>query len=150
VRRIVLPLILLVACQARESAQSSPAARKAEAGSPAAGAASIDPQRLVGKWLRADSDYTIDVAGVGSDGRLDAQYLNPNPIHVGRAAWKLDGGTLKIAVELQDRGYPGSFYTLAYDPGADSLSGVYHHLGLNQEFEVVFSRISGASAPKAP
>jgi hypothetical protein len=44
-------------------------------------------------------------------------------------------------VELRDRLYPGSYYTLTYDPREDRLSGVYHHLGINQEFDVVFTRI---------
>ena len=47
-----------------------------------------------------------------------------------------------MALELQDKNYPGNFYALMYDPGSDSLSGVYNHLGLNQQYEVAFSRIS--------
>ena len=103
--------------------------------------ASADPQRLVGRWLRADSDYVIEIAGVGPDGKLDVRYLNPNPIHVSRAQSGSVDGALRVVVELQDKGYPGSFYTLTYDPGSDSLSGIYHHLGLNQQFEVAFSRL---------
>jgi hypothetical protein len=42
----------------------------------------------------------------------------------------------------QDRNYPGSYYTLTYDPGSDSLAGVYHHLGLAQNFDVAFTRLA--------
>jgi hypothetical protein len=121
-----------VACKAREATPASAAAP------PPATA----PDRLVGRWLRSDADYTIEIAGVGADGKLDARYLNPGPIHVSRAESAMAGGALRVLVELQDRGYPGSYYTLTYDPGSDSLTGVYHHLGINQQFEVAFSRVS--------
>ena len=39
---------------------------------------------------------------------------------------------------------PRGGHTLTYDPGSDSLSGVYHHLGVNQNFDVAFSRIPPA------
>lgn len=101
----------------------------------------VDPKALVGRWLRADSDYVIEIAGVGADGSLAAKYLNPRPIHVSRAEWKIDGERLLMAIELTDTNYPGNFYTLLYDPGSDALVGAYRHLGLNQSFEVAFSRI---------
>src|SRR5215470_2901696 len=130
-------------CGGRES--GAPAASATPAPSPATAAAASDSapdaSRLVGRWLRSDSDYTIAIASVGPDGKLDAQYLNPNPIHVSRAEWRRVGKSLAVALELTDRNYPGNFYTLTYDPGGDSLSGIYHHLGLNQEIEVVFSRV---------
>src|SRR5262249_46171127 len=129
----------------REQRESTavPAAAVSAAPAPAA----PDPQRLVGRWLRADSDYTIEIASVGSDGKLEARYFNPGPIHAARAEAHVEGGALKMLLELQDRGYPGSYYTLTYDPGSDSLSGVYHHLGLNQDFDVAFSRL-GTPGPK--
>ncbi len=46
-------------------------------------------------------------------------------------------------VELRDRLYPGSYYMLVYDPSKDQLSGVYHHLGVHQDFDAVFTRIGG-------
>jgi hypothetical protein len=55
------------------------------------------------------------------------------------------GGKLGMMVELTDRNYPGNFYVLAYDPGSDSLMGVYNHLGQNQQFEVAFSRVAAAN-----
>jgi hypothetical protein len=148
-RRGSLLMLLLAggslwACREREA--PGPAALAAPsptvAPSSAHSATAADPARLVGRWLRSDSDYTIAIAGATPDGKLDAQYLNPNPIHVSKAEWRAYEGKLLVLLELTDRNYPGNFYTLTYDPGSDSLSGIYHHLGLNQEIEVAFSRAS--------
>ena len=37
--------------------------------------------------------------------------------------------------------YPGSTYTLTYDPASDQLKGVYYQAALQQRFEVVFVRM---------
>ena len=132
-----------VACRERETPSASAAAPPSI--SPAAAApAAPAPERLVGRWLRSDADYTIEIASVAPEGKLDARYLNPGPIHVERAESGMVDGLLRVFLELQDTGYPGSYYTLTYDPGSDSLSGVYHHLGVNQNYDVAFSRISPA------
>jgi len=138
----ILIVAATMACRAREApvgAAASPTAAPA-----AAAPAVLSPDRLVGRWLRSDADYTIEIASVAPSGKLDARYLNPGPIHVERAESGMVDGLLRVFLELQDRGYPGSYYTLTYDPGSDSLSGVYHHLGVNQNFDVAFSRISPA------
>ena len=103
----------------------------------------------MGRWLRADSDYTIEIRSVAPDGAADAGYRNPNPIRVSRAVARHEGGSTMFFLELNDRGYPGSFYMLSYDAGSDSLSGTYHHLGLNQVFEVVFSRLDAGTPAEA-
>jgi hypothetical protein len=143
---LLLPILVGVAC-ARQAPEFAPAAATPAPTAAAARAASMDPQRLVGRWLRGDSNYVIEISGVGSDGKLEARYLNPNPIHVSRAESRREEGVLIVLVELQDRGYPGSYYTLTYDPGSDSLAGVYHHLGLNQNFDVAFTRIGSPTPP---
>jgi phosphoglycolate phosphatase-like HAD superfamily hydrolase len=99
-----------------------------------------DLEKLVGRWLRNDMSYMIEIASAATDGKLEARYLNPQPIHVSKAEAKPVNGALEVLVELTDRGYPGSFYTLTYAPGEDLLRGVYHHLGLQQNFDVVFFR----------
>jgi hypothetical protein len=135
----------------RAAASASPALPAPPAASdPAATSPEAPPlQKLVGRCRRSDYDYVIDIRGVAPDGRLDARYLNPNPINVSRAEAKRENGRLTLLVEMRDRNYPGSYYTLVYDPGGDTLSGVYHHLGLQQEFEVAFSRSRDErSAPK--
>jgi hypothetical protein len=141
--RGVVLLVLVTGCGAPADPKSpAPAARSASAAAP-------DAHRLSGQWTRADSPYVISIEGVSPDGKLLARYLNPQPIHVSRAEWKVEGGRLTLLVELRDRLYPGSFYELTYDAGSDGLSGVYHHLGTNQDFDVAFYRTGkgGAEAP---
>jgi hypothetical protein len=98
-------------------------------------------QRLVGRWLRPDGGYVLTIQNVGDDGKVAATYANPRLINVAKAQATNEGGKLALYVELRDRGYPGSFYTLSYDAGRDQFTGVYHHLGLNQTFEVNFERL---------
>jgi uncharacterized protein (DUF2147 family) len=138
---------LMTTCRAGERTSDSPPPAAATPAAAAAASAAEAPavEKIVGRWLRSDADYTIEIVSVGADGKLDARYLNPGPIHVSRAESAMAGGALRVLVELQDRGYPGSYYTLTYDPGSDSLTGIYHHLGLNQQFEVAFSRVSTTS-----
>jgi hypothetical protein len=133
--------VLVPACRGKEAAADG-APTPSVPGPDAAAAAAADPQKLAGRWLRADSNYTIEVARVGPDGSVEATYSNPQPIHVSRAAWRTEGGRLALFVELTDRGYPGNNYALLYDPGSDSLSGEYRHLGLNETYEVAFSRVA--------
>jgi len=45
-----------------------------------------------------------------------------------------------VFIELQDTGYPGSTYTLDYNPDQDAFTGVYFQATLKQAFEVVFVR----------
>ena len=102
--------------------------------------AKSDFEKLQGKWVRTDGGYVLEIKKVAADGKMDAAYLNPNPINVSKAEAKSEAGQTKVLVELHDRLYPGSYYTLTYDRGKDQLVGVYHHLGLNQQFDVVFVR----------
>jgi formylglycine-generating enzyme required for sulfatase activity len=106
------------------------------------------PSRVVGRWIRSDYEYAIEVREARADGTLDASYANPRPIHVSRAEWKRAQGRLEVLVEMQDRGYPGSYYTLTYDPAHDGLHGVYHHLGLNQQIDVTFYRANAAAGAR--
>jgi hypothetical protein len=141
-KRALLVLVgAAFACRGPEAPAIPPAVPVAQ--TPAAVTAPA-ADKLVGRWLRSDADYTIEIAGVAPDGKIDARYFNPNPIHVSRAETATQDGKRLMALELRDKGYPGNFYALAYDPGSDSLLGVYNHLGLNQQFEVSFSRISPA------
>jgi hypothetical protein len=45
-----------------------------------------------------------------------------------------------LFIELRDRNYPGNYYTLTYDSQSNRLIGVYHHLGIGQNFDVFFIR----------
>ncbi len=78
---------------------------------------------------------------VDAGGAIDAVYLNPRPINVARAEATREGSTLKVFVELRAPNYPGSTYTLAYDPRRDQLGGTYFQAALQQRFDVVFARL---------
>jgi len=98
--------------------------------------------KLTGRWLRPDGGYVLEVKAVDdTSGKLDAAYLNPRSIHVSKAEASRDGENLKVFVELRDVHYPGSTYTLAYDPPTDQLKGIYYQAALGQQFEVYFERI---------
>ena len=103
-------------------------------------AKSTDFQPLVGKWIRPDGGYIIAVQGVDLDGRVDAAYFNPRPINVSRAEASAEGKTIKLFIELQGVGYPGSTYELVYDRSKDVLVGIYFQAAMQQRFDVVFVR----------
>ena len=97
---------------------------------------------LIGKWIRPDGGYVIQVKYVNPDGSVDAGYFNPNEINVAEAnvsTWK---GVIKLFIKLQDKGYPGSTYTLYYYAEKDALAGFYYQAAIQQTFEVVFLRKS--------
>lgn len=99
-----------------------------------------DFEPLFGQWIRATGGYVLDIRNATPDGKLEAAYLNPNPINVSRAEANINNGTIEVLVELRDKRYPGNYYTLTYDRQTDYLVGIYHHLGVGQKFEVFFSR----------
>ena len=100
-----------------------------------------DFQKLKGQWLRPDGGYIIDVTNVEADGKMKVGYYNPNPIRISRAEARHEGATTIVFIELNDAGYPGSTYTLHYDPANDQLQGVYYQAAMQQSFEVVFVRM---------
>ena len=80
------------------------------------------------------------MSDIKNDGTLTASYFNPNPIKVFRAEWSSREGTIKLFVELRDVNYPGSTYTLSYEPITDRLKGIYFQAVQQQQFEVEFVR----------
>ena len=96
---------------------------------------------LLGKWVRPDGGYVIDIKAADEHGKLDASYLNPNPIHVERAEASGQGSLIKVFIELRDVNYPGSTYTLAYDRLNDQLKGIYYQAVQQQNYEVFFARL---------
>jgi hypothetical protein len=99
-----------------------------------------DLSKLSGRWLRPDGGYILELSDSAPTGLLKAAYFNPRPINVSRAEWKYQDGRLNVFVELRDINYPGSTYTLDYDPAADRLKGIYFQAALQQQFEVEFER----------
>jgi hypothetical protein len=100
----------------------------------------IDFQKLIGKWVRPDGGYVLDIKSIHSDGKIEMAYLNPRPINVSKAQADTKKGKIELLIELRDRNYPGNYYTLTFDSKTNRLVGVYHHLGLNQNFDVYFIR----------
>ncbi|MGB2630242.1 MAG: hypothetical protein WBD17_03295 [Candidatus Omnitrophota bacterium] len=99
-----------------------------------------DYGHLTGRWVRPDGGYILLIREISVNGKIDASYLDPRPVNVSKAEASTKAGKVTVFVELRDHGYPGSFYTLTYDPDTDRLTGVYHHLGIGQDFNVVFVR----------
>lgn len=99
-----------------------------------------DTSKLPGHWLRTDGGYMLELGDATPDGLIKAAYFNPRSIHVSRAKWHRDDSGLGVFVELRDAGYPGSTYTLTYQPEKDQLVGIYHQAAIHQNFNVTFSR----------
>jgi hypothetical protein len=118
-------------------AATAPAAPAVPLASPAA-IAGFD--RLLGRWLRPDGGYILEIRSVSPEGQVEAAYLNPRPIRVSRAEALREGGVLTLFVELRDVNYPGSTYKLVYDPGRDVLAGLYFQAMQQQTFDVEFVR----------
>src|SRR6266436_4997873 len=59
-------------------------------------------QKLLGKWVRPDGGYVIEIKGADEAGKLVASYFNPNPIHVARAEASGQGSMIKVFIELRD------------------------------------------------
>jgi hypothetical protein len=102
--------------------------------------AGTNPSNLIGRWLRLDGGYVLELSEPAPEGHLKAVYLNPRPITVSRAEWKVKDGLLKVFIELRAVNYPGSTYTLDYQPTTDKLTGVYFQAALGQRFAVEFER----------
>jgi hypothetical protein len=95
---------------------------------------------LQGRWTRPDGGYVLEIKGVAADGRLDAAYFNPRPIHVASARASREGSTIKVAIELRDEGYPGSAYNLRLDPLNDRLVGDYYQAAAREHYPIFFVR----------
>ena len=99
-----------------------------------------DASTLAGRWVRADHPYVLEIVFTDEGEGIEAAYYNPRPINVSIAEFREVDGTLEVLVELRDEGYPGSTYTLRYDPADDVLRGVYFQATLRQSYEVTFVR----------
>lgn len=135
--------IILVIVNLKSTTQDQ--AVKPDAGMPRAqSSAASDKSKsfgnLIGRWLRPDGGYIIEIRNINADGRMDAAYFNPRQINVARAEASWKNGSQEVFIELQDTDYPGSTYTLDYNPAQDAFTGVYFQATLKQAFEVVFVR----------
>jgi hypothetical protein len=108
---------------------------------PAVLSTNISFQPLVGRWVRPDGGYVLEIKSAAADGKLDAGYFNPNPIHVAKAEATAEGGTLEVFVELRDVNYPGSTYTLTLEPAGDVLKGDYFQAVAQEHYPIYFERL---------
>jgi len=99
-------------------------------------------KNLVGRWIRPDGGYIIEIRNVGTDGLIQAAYFNPRPIHVSQARLTFVNKEPQVFIELRDTGYPGATYTLTYQPKQDVLAGLYYQPTAGQSFEVIFVRMN--------
>jgi hypothetical protein len=90
--------------------------------------------------VRPDGGYVIEISKIYPDGKVDAAYFNPSPIHVSRSTVSEKDGLIELFIELQGQGYPGSTYTLKYNPEYDAMVGIYFQAVIQQSFEVIFQR----------
>ena len=100
----------------------------------------VEFRKLVGRWLRPDGGYVIEIRNISSGGKMEAGYFNPRSINVSRAEVSRVKGELEVFVELRDTGYPGSTYTLTYNPQQDMMTGIYFQATIGQSFDVIFMR----------
>ena len=103
-------------------------------------ATAIEFNKLIGRWLRPDGGYIIEIRNISSAGTMEAAYFNPRPINVSRAEVSRKKGSLALFIELRDTGYPGSTYSLMYHPQQDMLTGIYYQATIGQSFDVIFMR----------
>jgi len=100
----------------------------------------VSPDKLVGRWVRPDGGYVIEITGATPDGKLQAGYFNPSPINVSIAEWTREGDGLRVLIELRAPNYPGSTYKLLLRPGEDKMPGQYYQAATGQTFDVEFER----------
>lgn len=115
------------------------------AGKPNGGAgngptSTAEREKLLGRWLRQDGGYVLKFKDVSQPDKLAVAYLNPNEIHVARAAATRRDDALRVEIELRDVNYPGCVYELTYDQAEDRLRGTYFQAALGETYDVEFAR----------
>ena len=147
---LTLTLALALGCAACSKppaeASAKSGASTATPATPAAPPAAAAPalpepvRKLLGRWVRSDGGYTLELRSADLSGVVDAGYFNPKSIRVSRAVWMQGGGGFQVAVELNDVGYPGATYLLTYDAQNDRLAGKYTQPAMQQSFDIEFAR----------
>jgi hypothetical protein len=134
----LLTILVFIACNSNESTQKdtekNPAPQKKVSSEPP------DYNKLVGRWLRPDGGYIIEIQKVDMNGQIQAAYYNPRSINVSQALAAQKDGIIEVFIELRDTGYPGATYTLKYDQSNDILAGLYYQPAAGQTFDVQFVR----------
>ena len=97
-------------------------------------------EKFIGRWIRPDGGYVIHVREIKPDGSVEAGYFNPKEIKVSEANVSVWKGFNKLFIKQDDKGYPGSTYTLYYYAEKDHLAGFYCQAVVKETFEVLFVR----------
>ncbi len=100
----------------------------------------ITADTILGRWLRPDGNYVIQINSIDKNNQIDAQYFNPNPIKIARAEL-IANDNYRIFIEFDDEGYKGSSYDLIYDPLNDALAGKYFQATYGQTYQIGFVRL---------
>jgi hypothetical protein len=139
----VIALAAVVVWAVWRRASPSAALRSPSDATAAAGAAKAGQsfQELVGRWVRPDGGYVVEIKSAQDNGTLEAAYFNPDPIHVARAEASREGSAVKVFIELRDVNYPGSTYTLTHDAASDQLRGLYYQAVEHEQYSIFFQRL---------
>lgn len=141
---VVLVCVLSLSCQKapeNQAADKPVDAVPSPTNAASAPVASPDLLKLVGKWERPDGGYVLAILNVDGSGKMEAQYFNPRPINVSKALAIKDAQGVRVFVELRDVNYPGSTYSLSYDPVSDQLHGEYFQAAMRETYDVTFARL---------
>lgn len=98
-------------------------------------------EQLIGRWLRPDGGYVLEIREIGKDGRLKAAYFNPRSINVARAELNCSNGRIGVYIEMRDVNYPGSKYNLWYEPRSKRLIGTYFQAVNGITYHIEFVKI---------
>ena len=138
---VCLAGLLVSSCGQRDRPEPTAPPAAAPTNAPAQTEAKPAFKAILGKWQRPDGGYVLALTEVTGEGKLTAAYFNPNPIQVSRARVFEKEGATRVFVELNDTGYPGCTYTLAYDAKNDQLFGEYFQAAQQQTYDVAFARL---------
>lgn len=140
-------LLVVLGChKPAADAASGASAAPAPSAPPAPAAAKPVPdavKKVLGRWIRADGGYILELRNAEISGVIEAKYFNPErpkPINVSRSIWMQGGSGLQVVVELNDVGYPGATYVLSHDAENDRLVGQYTQPAMQQSFDIEFVR----------
>lgn len=126
---------------ASQQSEEEPSPAKDTKPEPDATISTVDFDAVEGQWYRVDGGYVIVIEEAKRDGRLKADYFNPNPINVAKAEASEKGGQVQVFIELRDQNYPGCTYNLTYDAERDTLEGTYFQASMGQTYDVLFVRM---------
>ena len=132
-------MLAATACKKAEpGASSAPSASPAKPVTPTSAPEPV--KKLLGRWLRSDGGYVLELRSADLSGVVQAAYFNPKSINVSRAIWMQGAAGFQVVVELNDVGYPGATYVLSHQPQSDRLVGQYNQPAMQQSFDVEFVR----------